>query len=128
SEAVRKLQLQYRSERDAAEASGVLAQFAPLLRQRAEQMAKKGDEALAAGRLMEARLAFHEARWLLPSLPAGFPAHVARIFGTNKLRHPTYVYGLAYSPDGTRLVSGDKDGLVKVWDLSSGREVLTYRG
>src|SRR5436305_14005404 len=106
----RQLQLEYRSERDAAEESGALAKFAPLLKQRAEQMAKKGDDALAGGRLMEARFAFQEARWLLPNLPAGFPKHIARVFGTSKLRHPSYVYALAYSPDGTRLVTGDKDG------------------
>src|SRR5207245_1421030 len=127
-EVVRQLQLQYRAERDLAQESGVLGKFPPLLRQRAEQMARKADDALAGGRIMEARLAFQEARWLLPNVPPGFPEHVARVFGSSKLRHPSYVYALAYSPDGTRLATGDKDGFVKIWDVATGRELLTYRG
>src|SRR5438128_1467071 len=98
-EAAKDLQKQYRADRANAEKNGVLRKFAPQVSQRAEQMVKKGDDALAGGRLMEARAAFFEARWLLPSLPAGFPSHVARVFGVNKTRHAKAVNGLAFSPD-----------------------------
>ena len=47
-----------------------------------------------------------------------------------------YVYGLAWSPDGTRLAScGQKpivvfasNGGVRIWDAATGRRVLTYTG
>jgi WD40 repeat protein len=33
---------------------------------------------------------------------------------------------LVYSPDGRRLATGNFDGTVTVWDLGSGRELLTF--
>jgi WD40 repeat protein len=38
--------------------------------------------------------------------------------------------GIGFSPDGTRLAAGDRDGVVTVWDISSGqpREVQVLRG
>jgi WD40 repeat protein len=30
--------------------------------------------------------------------------------------HDAYVYSLAFSPDGTRLVSGSGDHTVRIWD------------
>jgi len=38
--------------------------------------------------------------------------------------HTDAVNGVAYSPDGTRLVSASSDGSVRVWDVITGREVL----
>src|SRR5262249_16125019 len=101
----------------------------------ADLLAKKGAADLAAGQLIEARDAFREARWLLPVLPSGFPEHVARIFGTLKLRHVTPILSVAYSPDGKRLaaISGDLRSVpgelrvpreVKIWDTETGRELL----
>ena len=42
--------------------------------------------------------------------------------------HSAVVWSLAFSPDGTRLVSGSRDLTVKLWDTASGQEVLTLRG
>src|SRR5262249_55902145 len=36
--------------------------------------------------------------------------------------------GVAFSPDGRRLASGSQEGLVTVWDASTGKEGLTLRG
>ena len=35
---------------------------------------------------------------------------------------------MAFSPDGMRIVSASWDGTVKVWDVSSGKEILTLKG
>jgi WD40 repeat protein len=39
--------------------------------------------------------------------------------------HRDEVLGLAYAPDGRRLASFGKDGVVKVWDPATGQELLT---
>src|SRR5262249_33923131 len=87
--------------------------------------ARKGEAALAAGRLAEARDAFREAAWQVPALPPDFPAHVSRVFGMQKLRHAQEITGLAYSPDGRRLASARLHGAVRVWDTATGRELRT---
>jgi WD40 repeat protein len=42
--------------------------------------------------------------------------------------HTDIVRSVAWSPDGRRLVSAGDDGTAKVWDVSSGEELLTFRG
>ncbi len=40
------------------------------------------------------------------------------------LRHDEYVWGLAFSPNGHLLAAGDKEGIVKIWDIQK-RHVIT---
>jgi hypothetical protein len=42
--------------------------------------------------------------------------------------HTNYFTGVVYSPDGKRLISGSHDATVKVWDASTGQELLTLKG
>jgi WD40 repeat protein len=42
--------------------------------------------------------------------------------------HAGEVTSVAYRRDGSRLVSGSRDGTVKVWDAKTGEELLTLRG
>jgi WD40 repeat protein/DNA-binding SARP family transcriptional activator len=39
--------------------------------------------------------------------------------------HESSVTDVAYSPDGTRLVSTSLDGVAKIWDTTTGKELLT---
>ena len=40
-------------------------------------------------------------------------------------RHVGSINSLAYSPDGTHIATGSVDGMVKLWDAATGRELLT---
>ena len=42
--------------------------------------------------------------------------------------HTSGVRSVAFSPDGTRIVSGSTDKTVKVWDANTGQEMLTLKG
>jgi WD40 repeat protein len=44
------------------------------------------------------------------------------------LGHTSQVNTLAYSPDGRRLASGSFDKLIKLWDATTGEELLSLRG
>jgi WD40 repeat protein len=64
--------------------------------------------------------------WLRPERPALDPP------GTGLLRtltgHSRSVNAVAVTPDGQRAVSASSDHTLKVWELSSGRELLTLTG
>ncbi|TAH50753.1 MAG: hypothetical protein EYC68_13030 [Chloroflexota bacterium] len=40
----------------------------------------------------------------------------------------SWVWGLAFSPDGKNLATGGDNGQVKVWDIATGKELLTVSG
>ena len=42
--------------------------------------------------------------------------------------HSNGVLRVAWSPDGSRLASAGRDGLVKIWDASTGRRIAELRG
>ncbi len=49
---------------------------------------------------------------------------IARL-GTTRLRHGHSVFCLAFSPDGKRLASGGNDFAATVWDVATGKELLS---
>ncbi|MGA7325352.1 MAG: hypothetical protein WBX25_12905 [Rhodomicrobium sp.] len=42
--------------------------------------------------------------------------------------HMAPIKGLAFTPDGTQMVSASDDKVIRVWDLASGKTVRTIRG
>ncbi len=114
----------FRSEREQA----VRAKFPPETLARADELARRGEAALKANNLAAAARYLRDARWQLPYLPPGLPAHVLRVLGESRVRHADRVNALAFSPDGSRLASCSRDGTVRVWDLGNGRETAVYRG
>ncbi len=77
------------------------------------------------------------ARDLLERVPTGpdrfrrFDWHyLKREFegGIYTLRHAGWVAGVAYSPDGARLVTAGSDGTARVWDARLGTLLLELRG
>ena len=42
--------------------------------------------------------------------------------------HERGIWSVAYSPDGTRIVSGSLDKTVRIWDANTGAELMTLRG
>lgn len=62
----------------------------------------------------------------LTSPPAIKPTVDAQEVRTLQLRSP--VRSIAISPDGKRLASGNADATIKVFELASGREILSWKG
>jgi WD40 repeat protein/tRNA A-37 threonylcarbamoyl transferase component Bud32 len=50
------------------------------------------------------------------------------VWGDSRLKHWDRLTGAAWSPDGKRIASSGFDEVVRVWDASTGRELLTLRG
>jgi WD40 repeat protein len=71
-------------------------------------------------------------RWLAYTCESGYSIrirHASKEQNVRTLRgHTDAVHAVAWSLDGRRLVSASDDGTVKVWDVSSGEELLTFRG
>ena len=52
-----------------------------------------------------------------------FTAVVQRLDTLKIIDSPAAVFSVALSPDGTRIVSGGEDGVIRVWDAATGQPV-----
>ena len=56
----------------------------------------------------------------------GTPRRAREIFSLNRHRRP--VTGVAFSPDGKRILTGSEDMTLKLWDAGKGQELLSIEG
>lgn len=54
------------------------------------------------------------------------PGAIARL-GTVRWRHASSVMALAFSPDGKTIATGSADRTIRLWELSTGKELLRLR-
>ena len=51
------------------------------------------------------------------------PAHAMARIGSTRLRHGGWVDKATFSPDGKQLFSSGGDGILRVWDTATGKEI-----
>ena len=54
--------------------------------------------------------------------------HLFASRASKSTRHRSPVTSVAFSPDGTKLASGEINGPVKLWEVSTGRNINTFHG
>jgi WD40 repeat protein len=95
---------------------------------RADDFARRAEQATDAGKTLEAARRYREARWHLPPvLPESIP-HLSRILGSPRLKHSYWVSAVAWNRDGSLLATAGHDARVRVWDMGNGRLMRDYRG
>ena len=57
---------------------------------------------------------------------AGTAAQDVEVFV--QLGHSSGVTSVVFSPSGTQALSGSRDGMLKLWDVETGREIRTFSG
>ncbi|MCE9565195.1 MAG: protein kinase [Planctomycetes bacterium] len=84
----------------------------------------------------EAEPAVNPVQPAQPTTPQPTPTRPAvpkplEVIGNNKTSHVEQAAGLTFSPDGATLVSGGKDGAIKIWDATTGelrRNLIAHTG
>ncbi|HUE69558.1 MAG TPA: M56 family metallopeptidase [Pirellulaceae bacterium] len=58
--------------------------------------------------------------------PPATPAAFQTVLGDARLKHWSYAQSLGFSPDGELALSAGRDGVVQIWNLSSGQSHATF--
>jgi energy-coupling factor transporter ATP-binding protein EcfA2 len=107
---------------------------------RAEQQQHRLEQLVYVNTLANAQLAWSDgkanlayqylesAQWNLRGWEHNYLFTLFRQDKTTHRAHTESVSSVAYSPDGTRIVSGSRDKTLKVWDAATGQETLTLTG
>ena len=91
---VKALREKFQTERDQA----LKAKFPADALVRADDLAKRADEADKAKNYKAALRHLRDARWQLPYLPPGLPDHVSRVLGESRMRHADRVNAARVQP------------------------------
>ncbi|MGL6076027.1 MAG: WD40 repeat domain-containing protein [Fimbriiglobus sp.] len=94
----------------------------------ADAMVERAKAAQKSGNTTLALRLLRDARRILPVVGGAKAEGVNRIFGSSRLRHGDRITGLSISPDNQRLASSSRDRTVRIWDVETTRELLTYKG
>ena len=67
--------------------------------------------------------------WDATAKQQGWLGKIGRFFPKQRLtRHKYTISDITYSPDGNRLLTGSRDGTIRVWDANTGRQQLACSG
>jgi WD40 repeat protein len=66
--------------------------------------------------------------WRLPDAAAKPPPPLEPVGEVRRLPHSTWVTALACCADGQQVLSGDKAGMLRLWNLKTGQEVASWQG
>src|SRR5436190_10652630 len=77
---------------DAERADALTKKFPVISLERADEQAKRAEEAFKAGTPHAAARFYREARWLIPYVPTDLPPHVERVLGIARMRHGDIIY------------------------------------
>jgi WD40 repeat protein len=95
---------------------------------RADEFARRAEQAMQAGQAADSTRLYREARWRVPPTPSEAIPYLSRILGSPRLKHAYWVSASAWNTDGSLLASAGHDARVRVWDMRNGRLIRDYRG
>ena len=132
-EAEAGMQRAFRGEATARTEAEASRDDAVVARTRAEMLVYSGQIALArkeweSGNVVGAK---NTLRASDPDLRGWEYDYLFKLFnniGTVLRGHSGPVYSVSFSPDGRHIISGSEDGMIKVWNATSGEEVRTLEG
>ena len=81
-------------------------------------MKEKVIKRFMAALLIWGMLASTSLAYVASDLPEAFPS----------LGHSKGVYSVAFSPDGRLALMGSDDNTLRLWDVSTGKEIRTFAG
>jgi WD40 repeat protein/predicted Ser/Thr protein kinase len=85
----------------------------------------RGETAAETGAVADLPSAFHKALSLDPGVEVPWYITRQRLAFRD---HQSVVYGLAFHPDGRRIVSAGNDKLARLWDSTTGQELHRFAG
>jgi WD40 repeat protein len=91
------------------------------LRMKNEQLARNNKK-----RSMNISMRMITAFFFLYGISLNATAQEVAVFP--QLGHDSFVYSVAFNPDGRQALSGSSDATVKLWDVATGKEIRTFLG
>jgi WD40 repeat protein len=77
---------------------------------------------------LHGRIAFVFALLAFPLFSAAYTQDKPKIEIVPQIAHTFAVWSVAFSPDGSRVLSGSSDNTLKLWDAATGTLLRTFEG